>query len=259
MYSLSTSFWIVPVSCARRHALLLGDQLVEQQQHGGRGVDRHRRRDLVERDAVEQHPHVVDRVDRDADLADLAVGERVVGVVAHLGRQVEGHRQPGLPGREQLAGSGRWTPPRCRSRRTAAWSTGGRCTSSGRRRGCTGTRPGSPSCPAGSHPARASGPYTAGIGRPDSVRRSSLMLRQRTDDSRTAVTGVTYSACACRQHVDTMSTSGPIARAGLLRTLAKRLWAPRRRCCLGHHAGRHDLPRPGGHVVLGGPPHHRRR
>ena len=29
-----------------RHALLLGHQLVEQQQDGGRGVDRHRRRDL---------------------------------------------------------------------------------------------------------------------------------------------------------------------------------------------------------------------
>jgi hypothetical protein len=38
-----------------RDALLLGDELVEQQQHRGRRVDRHRRRDLVERDAVEQH------------------------------------------------------------------------------------------------------------------------------------------------------------------------------------------------------------
>ena len=47
-------------------------------------------------------PHVVDRVDRDADLADLAVRDRVVGVVAHLGRQVEGDRQPGRAGGEQL-------------------------------------------------------------------------------------------------------------------------------------------------------------
>ena len=35
--------------------------------------------------------------DRDADLADLAGGQRMVGVVAGLGRQVEGDRQPGLP------------------------------------------------------------------------------------------------------------------------------------------------------------------
>ena len=34
--------------------------------------------------------------DRDTDLADLASGERVVGVVAGLGRQVEGDREPGL-------------------------------------------------------------------------------------------------------------------------------------------------------------------
>ena len=73
MYSFSTSFWIVPVSCRRGDALLLADELVEQQQQRGGRVDRHRRRHLVERDAVEQDPHVLDRVDRDADLADLAV------------------------------------------------------------------------------------------------------------------------------------------------------------------------------------------
>ena len=46
--------------------------------------------------SVEQRPHVADVADRDADLADLAAGERVVGVVAGLGRQVEGDRQAGL-------------------------------------------------------------------------------------------------------------------------------------------------------------------
>ena len=40
-------------------------------------------------------------VDGHADLADLALGARVVGVVAHLGGQVEGARQPGLAGLEQ--------------------------------------------------------------------------------------------------------------------------------------------------------------
>ena len=87
-------------------ALLLGDDLVGQQQDGRRGVDRHRRRDLVQRDAVEQGPHVVDRVDGHADLADLARCERVVGVVAHLRRQVERDRQAGLAGAEQLVVAG---------------------------------------------------------------------------------------------------------------------------------------------------------
>ena len=86
-----------------RDAVLLGDQRVEQQQHRRRRVDRHRRRDALERDLVEQQPHVLERVDRDADLADLAGGDRVVGVVAHLRRQVEGDRQPAGALRDQVA------------------------------------------------------------------------------------------------------------------------------------------------------------
>jgi hypothetical protein len=84
-----------PGQRARADPVLLSDQLVEQQQYSGRRVDGHRRRHRVQRDAVEEQPHVLQRVDRDPDLADLAVRDRVVGVVAHLGRQVKGHRQPG--------------------------------------------------------------------------------------------------------------------------------------------------------------------
>ncbi len=76
--------------------LLLGDDLVEREQpHRGR-VDRHRRVHGVERDPVEQPPHLPQVRDRHADLADLAARERVVRVVAGLGRQVEGHRESGL-------------------------------------------------------------------------------------------------------------------------------------------------------------------
>ena len=103
MYSLRMSFWVVPRSCSDGHALLLADQLVEQQQHRGRRVDRHRRRDLVERDLVERGPHVVDRVDRDPGPADLAEAARIVGVEAELGRQIEGHPQPGRAMLEQIA------------------------------------------------------------------------------------------------------------------------------------------------------------
>ena len=95
------SFCTVPASRVGRHALLLGDQLVEQQQDGGGGVDRHRGGHLVERDPVEQGPHVVEAVDGHPHLRHLAERHRVVGVVAHLGGEVEGHREPGLPGGEQ--------------------------------------------------------------------------------------------------------------------------------------------------------------
>jgi hypothetical protein len=84
-------------------ALLLADELVEEQQDRGRRVDRHRRRDLVQRDLVERRAHVVDRVDRDARAADLAQAARVVGVKAELRRQVERHRQAGAAAREQVA------------------------------------------------------------------------------------------------------------------------------------------------------------
>ncbi len=79
------------------HALLLGHELVEQQQDGRRGVDGHRRRDLVEGQVGEQQAHVGEGVDGHADLAHLALGTRVVRVEAHLGGEVEGARQARLP------------------------------------------------------------------------------------------------------------------------------------------------------------------
>ena len=74
-------------------ALLLGDGLIQREQGRRGGVDRHRGRDLGEGDAVEQDAHVLERVDRHADPADLAARHRVIGVAAHLGRQVERDRQ----------------------------------------------------------------------------------------------------------------------------------------------------------------------
>ncbi len=84
-------------------ALFLGNQLVQQQQDRRRRVDGHRRGDLVQRDTGEEHPHVLDRVDRHPDLPDLAVSDRFVGVVAHLGGQVERDRKPsGARGNERV-------------------------------------------------------------------------------------------------------------------------------------------------------------
>ena len=76
--------------------VLLGHQLVEEQQDGGGGVDGHRGGDLVEREPGQQEPHVGHRVDGHPHLSHLALGTRMVRVVAHLGGEVEGARQAGL-------------------------------------------------------------------------------------------------------------------------------------------------------------------
>jgi len=85
---------------------LLGERHVEgEEPHRGR-VDGHRGVDLLDRDGVEQDLEVVERVDGDADLADLGLRERMVGGVAALGGEVEGDREPRLPAREVAAVEG---------------------------------------------------------------------------------------------------------------------------------------------------------
>ena len=91
------SFWIVPVQRRARRALLVGDRDVERHQPRRGGVDGHRGVHGAERDAVEQRAHVAEMADRHADLADLAARQHVIGIVAGLGRQIEGDRKPGLP------------------------------------------------------------------------------------------------------------------------------------------------------------------
>ena len=164
MYSLRTSFWIVPDSRGGLDALLLGDQLVEEHEQRRRRVDRHRGRHGVERDVAQQRAHVGDRVDGDARAADLAAGERVVGVEPELRGQVEGDREPGLARGRAAGGSGCSSPRPTRSRRTGASSTAARGSRPGARPGCTGTSPGR-----AAPPGASSRRYTGFTGMPDSV------------------------------------------------------------------------------------------
>ena len=131
-----------PGELLRGHALLLAgdDEAGEHRQH--RAVHRHRDRHLVERDAVEQDLHVLDRVDRDAGLADVAEHARVVRVVAAVGGEVEGDREALLAGGEVARGRRRSTPRRSRSPRTGGSSRGGSRTWSRAGRAGTGTAPG---------------------------------------------------------------------------------------------------------------------
>ena len=146
MNSFRMSFWIVPVSFARRHALLFrrDDEVRERRDH--RAVHRHRHRHLVERDPVEQDLHVLDGVDRDARLADVADHARVVGVVAAVRGQIERDRQAHLAGLQVRAEEARSTPRRWRSPRTGGSSTAGSRTWWRAARAGTGTRPESCRC-----------------------------------------------------------------------------------------------------------------
>ena len=101
MNSLSMSFWIVPPSLFQAMPRRCGHGEVHRQQDAGAAVDRHRGGDAIERNVGEQRLHVGQGRDGDAFAADLAQGARVVGVVAHERRHVEGRREPGLPLLEQ--------------------------------------------------------------------------------------------------------------------------------------------------------------
>ncbi len=76
--------------------------------HDGKdgAVHGHGNRHLVERDLVEQDLHVEDGIDGHAGLAHVAHHPFVVGVVAAVGGQVEGHGKPFLPGCQVAAVKG---------------------------------------------------------------------------------------------------------------------------------------------------------
>ena len=135
MYSLSTSFWTVPVSFARgtpcssptttyiASRIAAVALIVIEVETRSSGM------------LAEEIRQVVHRVDRDAHAPDLALRHRVVGVVAHLRGQVERGGEAHLPGGQQLAEAPVGLLRRCRSRRTGAWSRAGRCTCWDRRPG----------------------------------------------------------------------------------------------------------------------------
>ena len=104
-----------PGQLLRRHPLLLGRDDVERQhrQHGA--VHRHRHAHPVQRDAVEQLPHVVDRVDRDA--RPCRRRRPPAGGRSRSRGGWAGRRRPTGPSarRRGCAGRRRWTPRRWRS------------------------------------------------------------------------------------------------------------------------------------------------
>ena len=82
-------------------ALLLGHHQVHREDHRRRRVDRHRRGDVAELNAVEQRLHVGQRHDADAALPHFAERQLVIRIAAHQRRQVEGDAEAGAAGLQQ--------------------------------------------------------------------------------------------------------------------------------------------------------------
>ena len=95
-----------PAEAIEPRALLLGHGDVHREEDRRGRVDRHRRRHLFERDPVEEPFEIGERGDRDADLPHLPGDPRIVRVVAHLGREIERHREPGLAVGKEVAIAG---------------------------------------------------------------------------------------------------------------------------------------------------------
>jgi hypothetical protein len=81
--------------------LAFANQHVKAEQNGGSRIDRHRRADVFELDAVEQDFHIRKRIDSDANTAHLTGREWMVGIHAHLRWKIERHRKTGDPLRKK--------------------------------------------------------------------------------------------------------------------------------------------------------------
>ena len=112
---------------ARSPLLLAGDDEGGEHRNDGT-VHGHRHRHLGKRDAVEEDLHILDRIDRHAGLADIALDAGMIGIVAAMGGEIESDGQPLLARRPVPGGRRRWTLPPSRSRHIGGWSRGGRHT-----------------------------------------------------------------------------------------------------------------------------------
>ena len=83
-----------------RHALLLARHDEEREDRQHRAVHGHRHGHPVERNAIEERAHIVDRIDGDACHPHIAGHAGMIGVVAAMGGEIEGDGKPHLPGGE---------------------------------------------------------------------------------------------------------------------------------------------------------------
>ena len=68
-----------------------------------RAIHRHGDRNLIERYTVKEDFHILNTVNRDPGLADIALYAGMIAVIAAVGGQIKGHRNALLPRRQCLA------------------------------------------------------------------------------------------------------------------------------------------------------------
>ncbi len=73
--------------------LLLRRHDVERQDREHRAVHRHRDRDPIQRNAIEEHLHVQDGVHRHTRLPNIGKGARMIRVIAAMGGKIESNRE----------------------------------------------------------------------------------------------------------------------------------------------------------------------
>ena len=94
---------MVPESFLRRYALFFGGHDVERHDGQNRAVHGHGDRHRIERNTLEELPHIEDRVDRHPGHADIPRNPRMIGIITPVGGEIEGHRQALLTGRQVAA------------------------------------------------------------------------------------------------------------------------------------------------------------
>ena len=82
-----------PVELGLGNPLLFTRNDKKGEDRNDRAVHRHRYRHLIERNAVEQDFHILNAVNRNASLADIANNARMVTVIATMRGKVEGDRK----------------------------------------------------------------------------------------------------------------------------------------------------------------------
>ena len=82
------------------NALLLTCNYEESEDGNDRAVHRHRHRHLVKRNAVEEDFHILNTINRNAGLANIADNAGMVTVIATVRCKIEGYRQALLPSGE---------------------------------------------------------------------------------------------------------------------------------------------------------------
>ena len=86
---------------ANFYSLFFGDSNVERQENTGCGIDGHGCADPIKGQAIKQGLHIFQAGDGDPNLAHFTLRYGIIGVIAHLGRKIEGHGKASCALREE--------------------------------------------------------------------------------------------------------------------------------------------------------------